>query len=345
MRIIYMRVLFFIVTLFLNFAVYPSITVNNSNASVDSAAASFSFASMEAYLSLGPLSYGDISRKGLIATLSNPYRLEADFLPKAERPGRYSGHSGFVLTLGPVYLLASSDKRMLFSIAYDNEYFDAAVLYAGKNLDDGGFHESSLRRGVFETIYFAAEGRWRFFSLMGIASFSPEVGYSGTIGGRLYSGDYSISFIYGSPIALYADDEEYLWGMRGSIGEDGFYSEFSFSYGETPVFSEEYLPRSSRLYSVLEIGDIKLYSRMEHSFTARGNDSSDKEFGFAYGPFECGYSTSDGFYAALDFSYMTVGFRNGCPFVAFSYRFGFSDGDIDISLSSDGEFASSFRLR
>ena len=180
---------------------------------------------------------------------------------------------------------------------------------------------------------------------MGIASFSPEVGYSGTIGGRLYSGDYSISFIYGSPIALYSDDEEYLWGMRGSIGEDGFYSEFSFSYGETPVFSEEYLPRSSRLYSVLEIGDIKLYSRMEHSFTARGNDSSDKEFGFAYGPFECGYSTSDGFYAALDFSYMTVGFRNGCPFVAFSYRFGFSDGDIDISLSSDGEFASSFRLR
>ena len=344
MRIIYMRVLFFLVLIIMGGTAFPSVRVDGSQTIIDSSSASFSFSSMEAYLSLGPLSYGDISKEGLVATLSDPYRLRVSMLPRAMKPGRYESDSGFVLSLGSLSLLASTDSRPLLSISYDHEYFDAAILYAGSGVDERGFHDAADESALFKTLYFAAEGGWKYITLLGIGSFSPEIGYRGALGIGLKHEAYSLSFIYGSPIALTHDSDPSLWGIRGSFGGDGFYSEFRLSYGSAPVFSEDYLPRSSEIFSVLEAGAFRFYSRMEHSFSRNGNSVREDEFAISYGCLDAGYSTEDGFFISLDFGHFTIGFRRGAPFVAFSYAFSLGESRIDFSLSTDGDIDTSFRL-
>lgn len=331
-----MRILLFILVLALPMKLYAFVDIENGNTLIGSESVSISLQGGDAYLSLGSLSYGDISREGIVMSIANPYRHGFSLLPRALRPRRTGSVSGWVLDAGPLGIMASFDKRFLFSFTYSHEYFDAALLYAHGGSNEKSFHENWMGSGRYETMYTVIDARWKFLCGYAIASFSPELGYKGMFSIRLKHEAYSLSFLYGSPIALFDDDEERTWGVSWSFGEDFFYSDLAISFGEAPVFSDDYLPYSSEVYSVIESGDVSVFSHLEHSFTKRGRSYNSYEFGFSWDRVSLGYG-SDGLYFMLKLPYLTLGYRNGSPFVAFSISFGFENGRSRVSFSTDGE--------
>ena len=67
-----MRILLFILVLVLPMKLYAFVDIENGNTLIGSESVSISLHGGDAYLSLGSLSYGDISREGIVMSIANP---------------------------------------------------------------------------------------------------------------------------------------------------------------------------------------------------------------------------------------------------------------------------------
>ena len=296
------------------------------------------------YLKAGPLTVGEIDRRGLLRTLSEPHgghyglRLEAS-------PFRTDGRrSGAVLEAGPLSVGVSLGDRPLAAASLSYEHASAAMLYALP----GSFDESVMGdRKDSEgqaVLYGGASGRWWIFSCLALFSFSPDLGFDGFISASVGYGRYSLSFSAGSLPVLYDDETRYMYSISGSIGEEGFRSEFSLKIGNKPVFSDEYLAYEAYIRSRLELYGIRVYSSMEYSFSKRGKSSkSDRITIEAYG-FKLGYDSDYGLVAVYDSDIVEFGYDEGRLYAAIETDLLGERSRMRIRLSSDSSIDVSIAL-
>ena len=271
----------------------------------------------EAYITAGPYSHGTIDRKGLIAAADDPHGGNLSLSPRITRPGREGERSGSLLSLGPVKIAASSDGRPFLSFSYDSGTFALALLFAFQGEEDDSFHRDPGRSGEWNVLYLGCQGAWGPLSLTGMISFAEEIGFRGVISGTIGKEGYSLSFAYGSLIALYSDSPEYSWSLAASLEEEGFRAAMRIAAGEEPVFSEDYLPYETELSSVLDFGSLRIFSHMEHGFSRSGNVSRSDFIGAACGIMTLWYSSSDGAGFSVDAGHFSFGWREGHAFVSF----------------------------
>lgn len=295
-----------------------------------------SFSGHQLYMADEHIEFGQIDRAGLVRTIADPYSAPMTLRPQA-KPYAYSGkHSGAVLKLGPLAAGTSLSDRP-FAFAYsDFGYMEAAMLFAFSGSESDRIIGDPFRNEEGNVLYAAVGGGYSIFSAMGIFSFSDTKGISlyGALGAEYE--DYSIYVMAGDPISLYSGRDSRLFGIRGSIGEEGFRSEFELTYGAIPVFSNNFMPRTAELRTELWIGNARLYSAMRYSFTRTGRTYKSDYAAISFDGLRIGYSSSGGIVASYSHDLFEIGIENRSYYIEVKLGFIADNADITIRLTSDG---------
>ena len=291
--------------------------------------------SMRLSLEAGPLSVGEIDRRGLVRTLSELHDGRWDLSLEASRFRSDGWRSGAVLSLGPLSLGMSLNDRAFAAASLSFNHVDAAVLYAFAGSSPDSFMEDRHESERQDVLYGGLSFSWWIFRAAGIFSFSPVLGLDGYLSLAAEHGRYSITLAAGSRPVLYSDDARYLYSISGTIGEDGFLSQFSFKIGNEPVFSDEYLGYEAYIKSGLELYGITIYSSMEYCFSSHGHSTKSDRFTIeAYG-FELGYDNAYGIVAVYDAGIVEFGYDEGRFFAAIEHEMAGSMSRMHLRLSSD----------
>ena len=296
---------------------------------------SISFPSMRISLEAGPLSVGEIDRRGLVRTISDIHEGYSDLRLEAHPFHSDGRRYGAVLDLGPLSIGFSLNDRALAAASLSFEGFSVAVLHAS----EGGAEETFLedrKDSVKESVlYGAASFSWRMLSGTGLFSFSPDLGFDGFASIALRHDDYSIVLSMGSPPVLYDDSTRFMYSLSGSIGEDGFRSEFSFRTGNAPVFTGDFLPYEADLRSRLSIHGVTVRSSMEFSFTKKGSSHKRDRFTVeAYG-IRLGFDSGYGLIAVYDGGAVEFGYDEGRLYAELGLEMWGARSRVKVRLSSD----------
>ena len=306
---------------------------------------SISLPYMRISLDAGPLTVGEIDRRGLFRTLSSLHDGRNELTLEASSFRSDGWRSGAVVEAGPLSIGASLNDRAAVAVSLSYDYMDIAVLYAFPGEDEGRFMEDRKSGESQSVLYGGASFSWWIFSGAGIVSFSPDFGFDGFISLTAEYGKYSLSLAVGSPPVLYDDSPRFMYSASGSIGADGFLSEFSFRIGGDPVFSDEYRTYEADIKSKLELYGITIYSSMEYSFSRRGMSSKSDRFTVEAFGIRLGYDSDYGLVAVYDAGAVEFGYDEGSFFASLEFEaFGehsrmrlrlSSDSAIDVSISLD----------
>ena len=296
------------------------------------------------YLADEHIAFGQIDRFGLVRTLSDPYGSPPSLRPRASAFSRTGERSGFVLSLGPLSAGASLNGRPLLFASAEFSHFEAAVLLAFPGEDPGTIVSDAYREETGRVLYAGISGGYGVFSAMGIFSFSDTkgIGLFGSAG--VEYGGYSLYAMAGDPISLYGGRDTRLFGIRGSIGEEGFRSEFSVIFGGVPVFSDEFMPYQAVLRSELAVEGIRLESVMRYSFTRTGRTYKSDIITLSFDGLRIGYSSSGGLIASYSHGMFEIGIEDGRAYAEVQLDFGAEDADVMIRLHSDGEIETGVSL-
>ena len=318
-----------------------SLSVSSGHGSIRGDDFAFDFSRGSAYLSLGLLSYGDISSSGMVRVFADPYGFGHDFFPDVSSTG--DERSGFVLSLGAFSFVFSTDSRPLTGISFRSEHIEASVMHAYGTEEERGFHESPEALTLFGTSYASLKLEYGPFRMRLLSSYAAEVGSRSFISGHISHDAYSLTVSLGSLIALYEENES-VFGIRGSFGEDGFVFIFSHSVGHAPVFSEDYLSTESYASAVLKLGNIVLHSAAESSFTESGRRKHRERFSLETEYLRLGYDTDDGPFVIVDGNHISFGYEEGYPFVKLMWELSGECFSALLEISSEGELDVSLRV-
>ena len=277
-------------------------------------------------------SAGDIGRFGLLRTVSDPYSSAFSLRPDASIHQNNGRQSGIIGGVDAFKVGFSLDGRPLAFAYAGSEYAEGAVVFAFPG----------YRAADASVLYMAVSGGWKFFRAAGIASFSPEKGFElfGALG--MYWGRYSLFVLGGDAIPLYERGSMRSWGLRFSIGESGFRSDFSLFFGTDPVFTSSFRPVKASIRSELEVHGIRVYSSMEYSFSPRGSVYKRDRIVFNFMGFSAGYDTSGGPVLAYSHDIFEIGYEDGAVYAEIRLPMSgqreaelrlSSDGSVDIALS------------
>ena len=334
--------------LLLPFFLFPlpaaELRLTPNGSSFSSGMASFDAGSGRASFRSGILSYGDIGAAGIVRKISDPYSPRGSLKPEVQAPGKGSSMDGFVMEIGPLSLVLSSDERFLSGFFLSSDPFGIALLYAGRGKEDHGFHQDWTGNAEHEAYYAGLSFGTGLMHAEILASLAPETGTKAFASIGISHGRYSLILSAGGLNALHPDSTTSAFGIRGSFGRDGFTHEFSLEWGGVPVFSNEFRTFSASAASVLSIGDAKLYASADVSFTARGRRSHDEVFLLILPFISLGYETDGGFIAALDGGHFRAIYRRGEASVSFIIDIRTENAGISITVSSELEATLSLSL-
>ena len=288
-------------------------------------------------------SAGDIGRFGLLRTVSDPYSSAFSLRPDASIHQNNGRQSGIIGGVDAFKVGFSLDGRPLAFAYAGSEYAEGAVVFAfpGYRAEESYLIPETLPADA-SVLYMAVSGGWKFFRAAGIASFSPEKGFElfGALG--MYWGRYSLFVLGGDAIPLYERGSMRSWGLRFSIGESGFRSDFSLFFGTDPVFTSSFRPVKASIRSELEVHGIRVYSSMEYSFSPRGSVYKRDRIVFNFMGFSAGYDTSGGPVLAYSHDIFEIGYEDGAVYAEIRLPMSgqreaelrlSSDGSVDIALS------------
>ena len=282
-------------------------------------------------------STGEIGRFGLLRTISDPYSSVFSLRPEVSVHQRNVRQSGVAIGIDALTAGFSLDERP-FVFAYSgNKYIEGALLFAFPGIaDDESYLENGLSSSPFPILYAGIGGGWKFFRTVGIASFSPEMGVELFGAAGLYWGKYSVYILGGDTIPIYGRRDGRTWGLKVSIGEAGFRSDFSVVFGRAPVYSSDFLPVRASIRSELEIHGLMIYSSMEYSFSAKGKVHKRDRIIFRYQGFSIGYDTEGGAIISYEHDVLEIGYEDRKVYAEITIDLGSDMVAAEIRLSSDG---------
>ena len=283
------------------------------------------------------LSAGEIGRFGLLRTISDPYSSAFSLKPETSVRYGYGRQSGVVAGTDALSAGFSLGGRPLAFAYSGSEYIEGALLFAFPGAEsEGGYLINDLSSSGASMLYAGISGGWEFFRLTGIASFSPETGFTLFGAAGLYWERYSVYVIGGDTVPVHGERSPRTWGVRVTIGEPGFRSDISVAFGSHPVYSSDFLPVRASIRSELEMHGLRIYSSMEYSFSAKGRVHKRDRIAFHYMGFTLGYDTSSGAIASYSHDLFEVGYEDGKVYAEVELDLGRDGAEAEIRLSSDG---------
>ncbi len=331
-----MRILCLLLLLLSSFECFAlDVSLTDETKKVESDVFSLSLSRMKLYISVGDLTIGEIDRRGLLRTLSEPHEGRFDLVPKALPFSNSGTRYGALLRLGPLSLFTTLNDRLLGGMALNYEHFSFATLYAAAGYDEGPFMEDRKDSENWDVLFTAFSFNYWIFSGMGIGTFSPELGFDGLLSLSVGYGKYSLTFTMGSPPVLYSDKERYMYSVSVTLGEAGFLSRITMKMGNTPIFSDDYRPYEAEIVSYLTLHGFRFYSSMEYSFSKKGNSRKSDRFTVEIHGVKIGYDSDYGLVAVYDAGKIEAGYDEGRFFAALTFEAFGEHSELKVRLSSD----------
>lgn len=276
------------------------------------------------------LSYGDIGRRGLMKTLSDPHKysdFDIDAMPF--RKNEYRSGVVYSNELFSIFYTQHPRGGVGFSGSASGISFMFAFFSDG--LSKMKAQEDSLKVIDKDVMYFGLKYENKFLSLFSILSFDEYLSVYSILGGGLTYKEYSVEIKVGNIAALdNRDDYEFLT-IKANIDSDIVDSEWKVSFGNKPIYSYEYMNKKSEKSIDIRLGNIILASDYVSTFSRKGVLSIKRSIFINHRFIVFGYDSNKGLFSLVRYENLSISIQKDQVGISFDFKLA-NDGSI-LSLS------------
>lgn len=246
------------------------------------------------------ISYGDISRRGLLRTLSNPHSsssLEVKALPFR----KYNPKSGFVFSYSDFDIFLSLENRLATGFSFSSGDLSFAYAYFSRSDERGKLQQDNLLRIDKELMFYAFSLEKKHLEILFIASIDEHGSMSSLLGGKVMYNEYSLEARYGTIFQIDERDDYSTLSIKANIDKPGLYILWSFEYGKNPVYSYELRRKEYSKNISLRLGRVEIEARRKYLLSSKGVVSTSDAFKVKSRGFSFGYTTDSGISSTLSY--------------------------------------------
>jgi len=214
-------------------------------------------------------SYGDISRRGLFRTLSNPHQstsLRAEALPFR----KYNSTAGSIFTFSDFDIFYVSSPRTSAGFSFGRGNFELAYAYIGKAERKYKLQKDFMNDIDTSLMFGGIKYKHRYFSVLALGSFDSYGSFSGLLGTRVSYNGYSIEARLGNLLPIKNRTSYDRLSINTAIENEDVYISWQCSFGNKPIYSYEYMEKECKKEVTLKLDHINIIAFSSYSFSRKG---------------------------------------------------------------------------